>query len=160
MHPERVTTADNVQEKGSINYLTAYQYSTTQQLEVKAGGRTRLSTSTAHVNTKIAWGNLPDEGEESSEGGSEAEDPILVPSLRCGVVIHRIEKDGICGRANTLASYRELNQNVCIMYRSFSLVEIIHSFLRKERLIRAPPATVSIPKHRCPLTRHGADQVD
>jgi hypothetical protein len=121
-HPEKLTTADNVQDKGSISILTALQYSTTQELEVKTSGRTRLVTPT--LRTKISWNDLPDSGEESTEGGSDTEDPLLVPSLRCGLLIHRTNKDAFCGRANTLAAYRELNQNVGALNVSYPLANL------------------------------------
>ncbi|KAG8845038.1 hypothetical protein FRC20_003324 [Serendipita sp. 405] len=105
--PEKPTTANNVQDKGSINLLTAFQYSTTQELEfqnAKPQPRSRTPTTPA----KPGW----DEEEEDSNAESapsdlEEEDPSFIPALKCGLLLHR---DGNCGRAFSLASYKELNQ--------------------------------------------------
>lgn len=108
VHPESITTAENVQEKGSISLMTALQYSTTQSLEIK---------KTAHVQRpqtptpagKAPWGSSEDSSEGNSDSEPEEEDPVFVPSLRCGLIIQKRSKDEICGRVDTLASYREIN---------------------------------------------------
>jgi hypothetical protein len=106
-------TAENIQEKGSINLMTALQYSTTQLLETrKTTHAQRPRTPT--TPTKVSWGDTGDSSEENSEKDFEEEDPMLVPSLRCGLIIQKRSKDEVCGRVNTLASYRELNQAVSL----------------------------------------------
>jgi len=113
VHPESITTAENVQEKGSISLMTALQYSTTQLLEIKKTARVKRP-QTPTTSTKASWGVTEDSSEENSERDSEEEDPVFVPSLRCGLIIQRRIKDEVCGRVNTLASYRELNQSVSL----------------------------------------------
>ncbi|PVF97474.1 nucleotide-diphospho-sugar transferase [Serendipita vermifera] len=107
VHPERRTTADNVQEKGSLNAAVAFQYSTTQHVELKSltpHPRPRSPGATAN-----SWKDSDASSEANSDNESTLEEPIVVPSLRCGLIIQRKEKGKACGRADTLAAYRELN---------------------------------------------------
>lgn len=91
--------------------MTALQYSTTQSLEIKKTSHVHRSR-TPTTPAKASWGTTEDSSEENSDNESEEEDPVFVPSLRCGIIIQRRNKDEICGRVNTLASYREINQSV------------------------------------------------
>lgn len=91
--------------------MTALQYSTTQLLEIKKTTHAQRPR-TPTTPTKVPWGDTGDSSEENSEKESDEEDPMLVPSLRCGLIIQKRSKDEMCGRVNTLASYRELNQAV------------------------------------------------
>ncbi|KAG8812355.1 hypothetical protein FRC17_002063 [Serendipita sp. 399] len=104
--PEKPTTANNVQDKGSINLLTAFQYSTTQKLEFQTTKtQPRSRTPTAPVQT--GWEEEEESNAESAHSDLEEDDPTFVPSLKCGLLLHR---DGMCGRAFSMASYKELNQ--------------------------------------------------
>lgn len=112
MHPERATTSLNVEEKGS-NVLTAIQHSTLQEVEWQTSNtRARPKTPTTPAEKSLDRNEDTSEGSEADE--QEDEDPLFVPSLRCGIVIERRGKRTF-GRANTLSAYRELNLKVCFV---------------------------------------------
>ena len=51
-----------------------------------------------------------DDGVTETEGDF-IEQVAIPPSLRCGIVIHRLQ-DGFAGRTNTISNYVELNRQV------------------------------------------------
>lgn len=112
--PQKVTTAENVQDKGEISVFTALQYSTTQELDFRTMSATIPARARTPTNAqKNAWDDEGSSTEEASEGDIDEDEPTFVPSLRCAFLVHKRSKDGVtCGRANNLSAYRELNQGL------------------------------------------------
>ena len=120
---EQPTTPSNAHEKGGITNYTALQYSTAQVPRyVNAPALAPPSAVTTMPGTPIPKTPTKEQesDEESSELGEGETDMAFEPSLRCDVLIYRRVKGGVCGRANTLARYQEINKSV----RSCSLVSV------------------------------------
>jgi hypothetical protein len=112
---EQPTTPSNAQEKGGITHYTALQYSTAQiPRYVKAPALAPPSAVLTIPGTPIPKTPTKEHesDEESSEVGEDEADMAFEPSLRCDVLIYRRVKGEVCGRANTLARYQEINKLV------------------------------------------------
>ena len=112
---EQLTTPLNAQEKGGITPYTALQYSTVQVPRyVKAPALAPPSAVLTIPGTPIPKTPTKEHesDEELSEVGEDEADMTFEPSLRCDVLIYRRVKGEVCGRANTLARYQEINKLV------------------------------------------------
>lgn len=112
---EQPTTPSNAQEKGGITPYTAIQYSTAHVPRyVKAPALAPPSAILTIPGTPIAKTPTKDHesDEESTEVGEDEADTAFEPSLRCDVLVYRRVKGEVCGRANTLARYQEINKSV------------------------------------------------
>jgi len=120
---EQPTTPLNAQEKGGITPYTALQYSTAQvpryvktpALAPPSAVLTLPGTPIPKTPTKEHEGD-----EESTEIGEDEAGIAFEPSLRCDVLIYRRVKGEVCGRANTLARYQDINKSLLTdgMYNS------------------------------------------
>ena len=112
---EQPTTPYNAQEKGGITPYTALQYSTAQiPRYVKAPALAPPSAVLTIPGTPIPKTPTKEHesDEESTEVGEDEPDMAFEPSLRCDVLIYHRIKGEVCGRANTLARYQEINRLV------------------------------------------------
>lgn len=113
---EQPTTPLNIQEKGGITSYTALQYSSAQiPRYVKVPALAPPSAALTIPGTPIPKTPTKEResDEESTEVGEDEADMAFEPSLRCDVLIYRRVKGEVCGRANTLARYQEMNKLVC-----------------------------------------------